>query len=171
MKTRGYSLIEGLVVLIILAILIAAGVEIYVNMREKARQVQENAIVAALQTAIKSYYSRNLRWPVCPPFMDEANLNPASPFYWWVSQGCGAAPVAAWIYMQYAPSRAFNVWGTGDQWTVCKTPGACQGAACTYQIWCPHSRGESPKRGNYWEYNAATGVITKDPLKQYPGHH
>ncbi|MDU4715228.1 MAG: prepilin-type N-terminal cleavage/methylation domain-containing protein [Anaerococcus sp.] len=54
-KKNGFTLLELLVVLAILAILIAIAVPVYKNQKEKAAITAHNANVRVLETAVESY--------------------------------------------------------------------------------------------------------------------
>lgn len=54
-KKKGFTLLELLVVLAILAILIAIAVPVYKNQKEKAAITAHNANVRVLETAVESY--------------------------------------------------------------------------------------------------------------------
>ena len=54
-KKKGFTLLELLVVLAILAILIAIAIPVYKNQKEKAAITAHNANVRVLETAVESY--------------------------------------------------------------------------------------------------------------------
>lgn len=54
-KKKGFTLLELLVVLAILAILIAIAIPVYKNQKEKASITAHNANVRVLETAVESY--------------------------------------------------------------------------------------------------------------------
>ena len=54
-KKKGFTLLELLVVLAILAILIAIAIPVYKNQKEKAAITAHNANVRVLETALESY--------------------------------------------------------------------------------------------------------------------
>ncbi|MDU5921711.1 MAG: prepilin-type N-terminal cleavage/methylation domain-containing protein, partial [Finegoldia magna] len=58
-KKKGFTLLELLVVLAILAILIAIAVPVYKNQKEKAAITAHNANVRVLETAVESYRQDN----------------------------------------------------------------------------------------------------------------
>ena len=58
-KKNGFTLLELLVVLAILAILIAIAVPVYKNQKEKAAITAHNANVRVLETAVESYRQDN----------------------------------------------------------------------------------------------------------------
>ena len=58
-KKKGFTLLELLVVLAILAILIAIAVPVYKNQKEKAAITANNANVRVLETAVESYRQDN----------------------------------------------------------------------------------------------------------------
>ena len=58
-KKKGFTLLELLVVLAILAILIAIAIPVYKNQKEKAAITAHNANVRVLETAVESYRQDN----------------------------------------------------------------------------------------------------------------
>ncbi len=58
-KKKGFTLLELLVVLAILAILIAIAIPVYKNQKEKAAITAHNANVRVLETAVESYKQDN----------------------------------------------------------------------------------------------------------------
>ena len=58
-KKKGFTLLELLVVLAILAILIAIAIPVYKNQKEKAAITAHNANVRVLETALESYRQDN----------------------------------------------------------------------------------------------------------------
>lgn len=58
-KKKGFTLLELLVVLAILAILIAIAIPVYKNQKEKAAITAHNANVRVLETALESYKQDN----------------------------------------------------------------------------------------------------------------
>ena len=58
-KKKGFTLLELLVVLAILAILIAIAVPVYKNQKQKAAITAHNANVRVLETAVESYRQDN----------------------------------------------------------------------------------------------------------------
>ena len=62
-KKKGFTLLELLVVLAILAILIAIAVPVYKNQKEKAAITAHNANVRVLETAVESYKQDKGEYP------------------------------------------------------------------------------------------------------------
>lgn len=62
-KKKGFTLLELLVVLAILAILIAIAIPVYKNQKEKAAITAHNANVRVLETAVESYRQDNGKLP------------------------------------------------------------------------------------------------------------
>ncbi|MDU2383660.1 MAG: prepilin-type N-terminal cleavage/methylation domain-containing protein [Finegoldia magna] len=58
-KKKGFTLLELLVVLAILAILIAIAIPVYKNQKEKAAITAHNANVRVLETAVESFKQDN----------------------------------------------------------------------------------------------------------------
>ncbi|MBU2540940.1 MAG: type II secretion system GspH family protein [Candidatus Omnitrophica bacterium] len=164
---NAFTLLELIIVLALLAIVVSAAVARFVDVASRSLDIQENATIAALRSAILLYRADTGSWPTCPPFMDDADVSGAA-WNWWMDQGCGFARSANEVMMQNSPPHAWNSYGGAGKWGICKSPGTCSGAACVYQIWCPHGSLGPPKTGNYWEYNVSTGSLVKDPT--YPGH-
>lgn len=62
-KKKGFTLLELLVVLAILAILIAIAIPVYKNQKEKAAITAHNANVRVLETALESYKQDHGEYP------------------------------------------------------------------------------------------------------------
>ena len=62
-KKKGFTLLELLVVLAILAILIAIAIPVYKGQKEKAAITAHNANVRVLETAVESYKQDNGKYP------------------------------------------------------------------------------------------------------------
>ena len=62
-KKKGFTLLELLVVLAILAILIAIAIPVYKNQKEKAAITAHNANVRVLETAVESYRQDHGEYP------------------------------------------------------------------------------------------------------------
>lgn len=62
-KKKGFTLLELLVVLAILAILIAIAIPVYKNQKEKAAITAHNANVRVLETAVESYKQDKGEYP------------------------------------------------------------------------------------------------------------
>lgn len=62
-KKKGFTLLELLVVLAILAILIAIAIPVYKNQKEKAAITAHNANVRVLETAVESYKQDHGEYP------------------------------------------------------------------------------------------------------------
>ena len=62
-KKKGFTLLERLVVLAILAILIAIAIPVYKGQKEKAAITAHNANVRVLETAVESYRQDNGKLP------------------------------------------------------------------------------------------------------------
>lgn len=73
----GFSLIELLVVISIIAVLVGLGLPNFIGARERARDAKRKAELNQLKTALRMYYNDYRAYPVA-----------VSPYYF---QGCGAA--------------------------------------------------------------------------------
>ncbi len=62
-KKKGFTLLELLVVLAILAILIAIAIPVYKNQKEKAAITAHNSNVRVLETSVESYRQDNGKYP------------------------------------------------------------------------------------------------------------
>ena len=62
-KKKGFTLLELLVVLAILAIIIAIAIPVYKNQKEKAAITAHNANVRVLETAVESYRQDHGEYP------------------------------------------------------------------------------------------------------------
>jgi general secretion pathway protein G len=60
---KGFSMIEMMVVLIIIAVLIAGGIKFYLGYIENARVTKAKAQVSTMQAALDAYYAENADYP------------------------------------------------------------------------------------------------------------
>jgi general secretion pathway protein G len=60
---KGFSMIEMMVVLIIIAVLIAGGIKFYLGYIENARVTKAKAQVSTMQAALDAYYAENAGYP------------------------------------------------------------------------------------------------------------
>lgn len=122
----GYSFLEMIITVSILIILVLAAVVIFVDMRKKARDTQEKAIIAIMQTAINNYYSKYFVWPAQNPFTLMTYPPPYNADDW---------------------SDCKEKWGT----MLGSDCGTCGGSA--WSIFCPHySPFDCPSKGFSWCY-------------------
>ncbi len=82
-KKKGFTLLELLVVLAILAILIAIAIPVYKGQKEKAAITAHNANVRVLETAVESYRQDNGKVPekldnLVPDYIKSVPKVPAS---------------------------------------------------------------------------------------------
>ncbi|MBU2540938.1 MAG: hypothetical protein KJ593_03450 [Candidatus Omnitrophica bacterium] len=154
LNLSGFTFVEALIIFVVLFILVFAGTLAYIDMREKARKVQEEAIIAAMQTGIRRYHSQHLRWSQCPPLMSESDFG-----HWWFNNppvGNVCTQSQDEIVMPFAPEHNFNSYGIGDNWGTClnDVPGCT--TFCGYSIYCSHisDNGISAdySNGNVWYY-------------------
>ncbi|MEW6008061.1 MAG: prepilin-type N-terminal cleavage/methylation domain-containing protein [Candidatus Omnitrophota bacterium] len=129
----GFTLIELVIVLSILAIIASAAVSAFVDIANRAFGVQEDATMRAVQSACLLYYARNGRWwgvnETEPPFRLLEN-----PPRFVVEPPNGIDPPIPGIgnvdwFLYFDPS------GIGDE---------------IWQIWCPHSFNMA--RGKIWDF-------------------
>lgn len=60
---RGFTMIEMMVVLIIIAVLIGVGIKFYTGYIDKARITKAKGDITTMQAALDSYYAENNRYP------------------------------------------------------------------------------------------------------------
>ncbi|HAA90661.1 MAG TPA: hypothetical protein DCE07_08880 [Peptococcaceae bacterium] len=72
---KGFTMIEMMVVLIIIAVLIGVGVKFYTGYIDKARITKAKADITTMQAALDSYYAENSEYPDVASAAD-AGLSP-----------------------------------------------------------------------------------------------
>jgi type II secretion system protein G len=61
---KGFTLVEMMVVLIIIAVLIALGIRAYVGYIGRAKMTKANGDITTIQAALDAYYSTNMGYPL-----------------------------------------------------------------------------------------------------------
>ncbi len=131
-EERGFTLIELMVVVIIIAVLAAIAIPLYTGYIRNARTTEATARMGAIMTAAKAYAQRYATWPTAfgvPDFYGDNS--PTKHFTYAITAGQGsdasttpfqlAADGQAvdgmgnvWVYMRCANSAAEgSVWVTG----------------------------------------------------------
>jgi general secretion pathway protein G len=74
---KGFSMIEMMVVLIIIAVLIAGGIRFYLGYIENSRVTKAKAQISTMQAALDAYYAENADYPKGDDAADAAGLTSA----------------------------------------------------------------------------------------------
>ena len=61
---KGFSMIEMMVVLIIIAVLIAGGIRFYMGYIDNSRVTKAKAQISTMQAALDAYYAENGKYPI-----------------------------------------------------------------------------------------------------------
>lgn len=61
---KGFSMIEMMVVLIIIAVLIGGGIKFYLGYIENSRVTKAKAQISTMQAALDAYYAENGKYPI-----------------------------------------------------------------------------------------------------------
>jgi len=77
---KGFTMIEMMVVLIIIAVLIGAGIKFYAGYIENARVTKAKAQISTMQAALDSYYAQKSEYPDSSGELINAGLRPATDF-------------------------------------------------------------------------------------------
>lgn len=139
--TPGFSILELIIVLALLAILASAAVAKFVDISEKSLQVQEMATIDSFRTAILLYKAKYNDWP---------------------SRGAASCTVDnnPFRLLENAPPYECNLVTTDNiRWSLINS-GTYWMIRCPHQTW--GCRGASC-RGNEWHY------YTEQSLDHYPG--
>lgn len=135
-RWRGFTLIELVIVLALLAILAAMAVAKFVDLSKKAMEIQEDSTVASMRTAVLLYKARYDSWPDRPLF---ELLDDPPP----------------WETGDPDISDCPN-YGNNSKWCTVKV----EGGGNEWNIVCPHYQFGAPQRGRRWDY-IGTGSIKK----------
>lgn len=141
MDTKGFTLIEIIVAVLILAVIAAIAIPKFIDLQEDARMAVENTTIAAVASGLGTYHSESAaigREPKYPATLDTASNDPASaqnPFF--------AAVLAA-------PGLTESTW-TKETDTIYKAP---SGDFCYYE----------PDTGYFGkDKNVGAAPVTYDP--------
>lgn len=72
---KGFSMIEMMVVLIIIAVLIAGGIKFYMGYIENSRVTKAKAQISTMQAALDAYYAEQKHYPVTQSDLLNAGIN------------------------------------------------------------------------------------------------
>ncbi|HHW40738.1 MAG TPA: prepilin-type N-terminal cleavage/methylation domain-containing protein [Syntrophomonadaceae bacterium] len=75
---KGFTMIEMMVVLIIIAVLIAGGIKFYLGYIENSRVAKAKAQISTMQAALDAYYSENGAYPVSQDELLNAGMKASS---------------------------------------------------------------------------------------------
>lgn len=73
-KEKGFTMVEMMVVLIIVAVLIAGGIKFYLGYIENSRVTKAKAQISTMQAALDTYYAENGVYPLGAGATNEAKL-------------------------------------------------------------------------------------------------
>jgi prepilin-type N-terminal cleavage/methylation domain-containing protein len=77
MKKNGFTLLEILVVISIIAILVALGTAAYSTAQKKGRDARRQSDIKAIQNGFEQYYSKNNAYPTTTAQAGDASFFPA----------------------------------------------------------------------------------------------
>ncbi len=155
LNRRGFTLIELMVAISIVAILSAIGLTLFTSVQKSARDAKRMGDLAALQNAVRQYALANHTFP--PDSCSNSNGNWSAAF-----------KTAMEPYMANLPVDPINVAGT-----------RCSGGQCIYcftaNMWCGGGGGPSCSAGiaNFWTYleNSSASNIGDAARFQYGPPH
>ncbi len=139
----GFTLLELIIVLAILAIIASAAVARFVDMAKKATDVQEHVTIQSLKTAVLLFKAVNGYWPA------ELGKDGSAPYDRDIIALLENPP--PYLFLQPFP------WD-GKTWGV--LPGAASGSQ-GYWISCPHPIPEGGDTVKKWFYSREDGIIYK----------
>jgi prepilin-type N-terminal cleavage/methylation domain-containing protein len=94
-RERGFTLVELLAVLIIVAILAAVSAPIYMNYVKGARAADAQTTISSIHTSLKVYYQKTGRWVSLEELKEkrEIEIDPATETKWSFQVGASQAGV------------------------------------------------------------------------------
>lgn len=138
-SNSGFTLLELVIVLSIVSIIASAAVSTFVDIANRAFDVQEDATMRSLQNGALLFFAENGRW-----WGVNGTENPFDLL---------ENPPPHYVGPAGDPGRILNV-----HWMVfCATCGAPNGL---WQIWCPHVSVTGFLRGQAWFFWPVGGGIT-----------
>jgi general secretion pathway protein G len=72
---KGFTLVEMMVVLIIIAVLIALGIRAYIGYIGRAKMTKADGDITTIQAALDAYYSTNQAYPNGQPTLTSAGIS------------------------------------------------------------------------------------------------
>jgi general secretion pathway protein G len=72
---KGFTLVEMMVVLIIIAVLIALGIRAYVGYIGRAKMTKANGDITTIQAALDAYYAQNQSYPGAQSTLTSAGIS------------------------------------------------------------------------------------------------
>jgi general secretion pathway protein G len=73
---KGFTLVEMMVVLIIIAMLIALGIWAYIGSVGVSKMTKASGEITTIQAALDAYYSTNMRYPLTQIQLTSAGISP-----------------------------------------------------------------------------------------------
>jgi len=109
---KGFTLVEMMVVLIIIAVLIALGIRAYIGYIGNSKLTKAEADITTVQAALDSYYSSNSQYPVTQVELTSAGVSSYEVLYsltWGPGQGPGGATPPYQAVLASSTYRVFMV--------------------------------------------------------------
>jgi prepilin-type N-terminal cleavage/methylation domain-containing protein len=103
---NGFTLVETMVVLIIMAVLIAVGIRIYMGYIGNSKLIKANDDIATIQAALDSYYQTNQFYPSSQDYLTSAGLSSLLVYY----QGQANINNALYAYSQGTVANKYYVY-------------------------------------------------------------
>ncbi len=97
-ERKGFTLVEILIVVVMLAILFAIAVPIYVNYVAQARAAEAQEAINAIKAACNVYHARRGVYPATIEQLDQLQFEPSTKDRWnfnWVVAGNGLNEISA----------------------------------------------------------------------------
>lgn len=101
---KGFTLVELLVVITILAILMTIGIAVYSGVQKNARDLRRKSDLRSIKIALELFYQANGKYPVVPTWVNSTATQP------WI-------PGLTTDYVSQLPKDPFNS-GTTTPWTT-----------------------------------------------------
>lgn len=166
---RGFTLIELMVVVSVIAVLSTVGLVTYTNAQKNSRDAKRKADLGQIQSALELYYNINGRYPKTPDdgggFGNSWNGSTDSdPDQWWITDNGGTGIKLNETYINLMPKDPINdgskplvyIYKSNSSWAGCPQSGKWYALGA----WLENSSDPRTSANNQTKWCDGTSLIT-----------